>query len=144
MEYRPTQSFILFGSINPAPALIGRGKGGNVTSTGWQVTLCDPIWHVSSRSSEAFANRYTRLLYLLTLLYMLVTLHCLLRRLPLSNAAIRPSVCLSHAPSSKKEQFRTVVITEQETARCKYNPLINVAVPKRQRSRRLRRFESIR
>ena len=21
--------------------------------TGWQVTLCDPIWHVSSRSDEA-------------------------------------------------------------------------------------------
>ena len=26
---------------------------GNVTSAGWQVTLCDPIWHVSSRSGEA-------------------------------------------------------------------------------------------
>jgi len=31
----------------------GWGKGGNVTSAGWQVILCDPIWHVSSRSSEA-------------------------------------------------------------------------------------------
>ena len=28
------------------------GKDGNVTSAGWQVTLCDPIWHVSSRSGE--------------------------------------------------------------------------------------------
>ena len=27
--------------------------GGNVTSAGWQVTLCDPIWHVSSRSGVA-------------------------------------------------------------------------------------------
>ena len=27
------------------------GKGGNVTSARWQVTLCDTIWHVSS--SEA-------------------------------------------------------------------------------------------
>ena len=26
---------------------------GNVTSAGWQVTLCDPMWHVSSRSSVA-------------------------------------------------------------------------------------------
>ena len=26
---------------------------GNVSSAGWQVTLCDPVWHVSSRSSEA-------------------------------------------------------------------------------------------
>jgi len=29
------------------------GYGGNVTSAGWQVILCDPIWHVSSRSGEA-------------------------------------------------------------------------------------------
>ena len=26
---------------------------GNVTSAGWQVILCDPIWHVSSRGGEA-------------------------------------------------------------------------------------------
>ena len=26
---------------------------GNVTSAGWQVTLCDPIRHVSSHSGEA-------------------------------------------------------------------------------------------
>ena len=37
-------------SLNRVPALIGWGKGGNITSAGWQVTLCDPIWHVSSRS----------------------------------------------------------------------------------------------
>ena len=33
------------GSLNRVPALIGCGKSGNVTSVGWQVTLCDPIWH---------------------------------------------------------------------------------------------------
>ena len=27
--------------------------GGNVTSAGWQVTPCDPIWHVCSHSGEA-------------------------------------------------------------------------------------------
>jgi len=37
------------GSLNRVPALAG-GKGGNVSSAGWQV--CDPIWHVSSRSGE--------------------------------------------------------------------------------------------
>ena len=31
----------------------GWGKGGNVTSVGWQVTLCDPMWHVSSRRGVA-------------------------------------------------------------------------------------------
>ena len=33
----------------------GWGKGGNVISAGWQVTLCDPIWHVSSRSGAVLA-----------------------------------------------------------------------------------------
>jgi len=60
---RSTQPCIPLGSLNRVPALTGWGKGGNVTSAGWQVTLCDPIWHVSSRSSDAFANCYTRLLY---------------------------------------------------------------------------------
>jgi len=31
-------------------ALCAGDAGGNVTSAGWQVTLCDPMWHVSSRS----------------------------------------------------------------------------------------------
>jgi len=29
------------------------GKGGNVSSAGWQVTPCERIWHVSSRSGVA-------------------------------------------------------------------------------------------
>jgi len=32
------------------PAL---NKVKNVTSAGWQLTPCDPVWHVSSHSSEA-------------------------------------------------------------------------------------------
>jgi len=54
----------------------GWGKGGNVTSVGWQVTLCDPIWHVSSRSGEACCE----LLYsvYLTLPLPLLWLHALL------------------------------------------------------------------
>jgi len=36
----------------------GWGKGGNVSSAGWQVTLCDPMWHAS------FC--YTLVTYLLT------------------------------------------------------------------------------
>jgi len=31
----------------------GWGKGWNATPVGWQVTLCDPIWHVSSSSGVA-------------------------------------------------------------------------------------------
>ena len=38
----------------------GWGKGGKVTAAGWQVTLCDPIWHVISRSSVV---KFHKLLY---------------------------------------------------------------------------------
>ena len=31
----------------------GWDKGSNATSVGWQVTPCDPIWHVSSGSVVA-------------------------------------------------------------------------------------------
>ena len=47
-------------------------KGRNVTSAGWQVTLRDPIRHVSSRSGEATQVAYQRrtaIPRLLTLLY---------------------------------------------------------------------------
>ena len=45
------------------------GKGRNVTSVGWHVTLCDPIWHVSSRSGVATLRTAIHLLltYLLRL-----------------------------------------------------------------------------
>jgi len=33
-------------------ALIVQGKGGNVTSAGWQVTLCDPMWYLVSYRSN--------------------------------------------------------------------------------------------
>ena len=39
---RPTQPFILTGSINRVPTCpVGAGEGGAVTSVGWQITLCD-------------------------------------------------------------------------------------------------------
>ena len=41
------------GSLNRVPASAGGIKGGNVTCAGWQVTLCDPTWHVSCRSGVA-------------------------------------------------------------------------------------------
>ena len=41
------------------------GKGGKVTSAGWQVTLCDPIWHVISRSGVVISitNFYIRVYF---------------------------------------------------------------------------------
>ena len=46
-----TQPCIPPGSLNRVPASVA-GKGRNVTSVGCEVTLCDPIWYVSSRSCD--------------------------------------------------------------------------------------------
>jgi len=45
-KHRSNQPCSPPGSLNRVPAS-ARGKGGILTSVGWQVTLCDPIWHVS-------------------------------------------------------------------------------------------------
>jgi len=60
---RSTQPCIPPGSLNRVPASVG-----NVTSAGWQVTLCDPMWHVSSRSGAATLR--TAIHFLLTYLPM--------------------------------------------------------------------------
>jgi len=62
---RLTQPCIHPGPLNRVPASAG-GKGWNVTSAGWQVTLCDPIWHVCSSSGEACCE----LLYPVTYYFM--------------------------------------------------------------------------
>ena len=73
MITRPTQSCIPLGLLNQVPALIGRGKGGNVTSAGWQVTLCDLTWHMSSRSGAVLvAQTAIRFLTLPYTLYLLM------------------------------------------------------------------------
>ena len=46
-------------------------KGGNVTSAGWQVTLCDPMWHVSSRSG---VTTLRTAIHLLLTCYLLSTM----------------------------------------------------------------------
>ena len=40
-------------SVAKSSTSFAGGKGGNVSSVGWQVTLCDPISHASSRSAVA-------------------------------------------------------------------------------------------
>ena len=45
------------------------GKGGNITSAGWQVTLCDVIRHVSSCSIVAIQQAAISVLLYLTLLH---------------------------------------------------------------------------
>ena len=61
-----------------------QGKGGILTSVGWQVTLCDSIWHVSS-----VAVWQTWLRTAIHLLYFLLfedTVKLLLQHISLSNS----------------------------------------------------------
>jgi len=62
-----TKHCIPQGSLNQLPAIIGCGKGRNVTSAGWQITLCDPLQHVSSGRSEGAANCYTLFTFTITI-----------------------------------------------------------------------------
>jgi len=50
-------------------------QGRNVTSAGWQVTLCDPILHVSSRSGVATLRTAIHLLLVTYLLYSILLLN---------------------------------------------------------------------
>ena len=75
----------LWGSQNRVPALIGWGKGRNITSAGWQVTLCDPIWHINSHSGEICCNCYIRLLYFTSSLCPLSGVHLFLFCLQIFN-----------------------------------------------------------
>ena len=74
----------------------GWGKGGKVTSAGWQVTLCDLMWHVIFRSGVVISitNCYIRFTFF-TLLYFTLLANvadwCGLRRLQLNTA--KPNSC---------------------------------------------------
>ena len=64
----------------------------NVTSAGWQVTLCDPIWHVSSQLiSFTLLICTARMVqaYMQSRVYATVGLR-------------RPSMCLPHSPALQK------------------------------------------
>ena len=56
---RSTQHCILSGSVTKSSVNLGE----NVTSAGWQVTLCDPIRHVSSRRGLATLRTAIHLRY---------------------------------------------------------------------------------
>ena len=49
---RSTQPSIAPGKVNWVPARMAGVRRGAFTCVGWQVTLCDPIWQVTSRSTE--------------------------------------------------------------------------------------------
>ena len=49
---KSTQPSIPPRSVSRVPACMAGVRRGAFTCVGWQVTLCDPIWQVTSRSSE--------------------------------------------------------------------------------------------
>ena len=60
-----------FGVAKSSTSFGCMGKGGNVTSAGWQVTLGDPIRHVSSRIEARTGclpklNRHTAITFFFT------------------------------------------------------------------------------
>ena len=59
---RSTQPSILQGWVNRVPACMAGIRRDTFTCVGWHVTLCDPIWQVTSRSSEV-EEPYRPLLY---------------------------------------------------------------------------------
>ena len=73
-SHRSTQPCIPPGSLNRVPASAGV-NGGNITSVGLQVTLCDPTWHASSRSGVA--AEHCELLYPYTLLFFTLLHTCI-------------------------------------------------------------------
>jgi len=46
-------NYCIIFSVELHSVSFGWGKGRNVTTAGWLVTLCDPIWNVSFHSGEA-------------------------------------------------------------------------------------------
>ena len=66
-EMHPTQvnSALHPSGVAKSSTSFGFGKGGKVTSAGWQVTLCDLIWHVISRSGVVISitNCYIRVYF---------------------------------------------------------------------------------
>jgi len=85
----------------------GWGKGGNVTSAGWQVTLCDPIWHVSSRSGVG--GPACKLLY--AVLYF-----TLLLRIRVINADTREQVLKKGTRLGKLEKAEVIEMSSKPSS----------------------------
>jgi len=60
---RSTQPSIPPGYVNRVPACMAGVRRGAFTCVGWQVTLCDPIWQVASRSPEVEELSYIGLFF---------------------------------------------------------------------------------
>ena len=85
----------------PGTTQVSRYQGGNVTSAGWQVTLCDPMWHVSSRSGVATVRTAIHLLLTYLLNRKVKPIWILLEQETVSGSDISWAICKS-APRSRQ------------------------------------------
>ena len=92
----------------------GWGKGWNVTSAGWQVTLCDPIWHVSS--SSGVATLVSELLHPCYFTFFTARRNARIASAVLATAI--PSVSLSVRPSVRLSVTRRYCVKTMHVARC--------------------------
>ena len=119
---RSTQPCIPPGSLNRVPASAG-GKGGNVTSAGWHVTLCDPIWHVSSRSGVATLRTAIHLLltYLLTQSNSAVQRHQSPERPILRQISSQPRVSQDPAKTGHHERSSSKLCARPPRGRLQFS-----------------------
>jgi len=89
-------------------------KGGNVTSAGWQVTLCDPMWHVSSRSGVATLRTAVHLL--LTSFCSSFCSLCLTKAEDFGLTAAKDKVTLDPRPSTY-----TCIVSSSPVSRCQHS-----------------------
>jgi len=68
-NHHPGQLSLASPVVAKSSTSFGWGKGGKVTSTWWQVTLCDLIWHAISRSGMVISITYCYIRFTFTLLY---------------------------------------------------------------------------
>ena len=98
----------------------GRGKGWNVTSAGWQVTLCDPIWHVSS--SSGVATSVSELLYpcYFTLLYFYTAIRVCsaCRRLYIGMAVVINATARGEIQSSDRSHRSPSTVPLEHREQC--------------------------
>jgi len=109
---RSTQPCIPSGSLNRVPASLWV-KGGKVTSAGWQVALCDPIWYVISRSGEVkFTNCYILFTFTFTLP---CTISLLLRMQTINFFVLKTCLCKIHIVTYHRGVCQSVCLSHDST-----------------------------
>jgi len=96
--------------VTKSSTSFGWGKAGKVTSAGWQVTLCDPIWYVISHSGEV--SLHTAISSLPLLLY-LSPVGVWPNKYPKQTPSDQPKVLflLWHSHKVKVRQFSLTIVT---------------------------------